>query len=423
MLDLSKVKIKAVILFGLAFMAFAAGGDAQGFSMERGRSMEVPSQGNAPIAVGPFLFSPALQLGWENHSNLWRSATDPVEDEITVTRLRLLFEMPIRESFVRISYTPRYRDFKNTVVRDNWEHLLDVSGDFEFSNGLTVRAFYQFTRGDSSIGSVDPGGELVYNGQPFTRQHFAVDTSYWFSSTDGLQFNVSTSDVDWQGDPVSGGESWFDYRENRVRTGWLHQLNPLLVMDVSLTFIDYSTDDLREISRDYTSTSVTAAFRGQLNSVLSTQIRFGYADVNFSASAEAEPGFQAAAGFVVDGEITWALGSESKLRLDLVGRPFASNYDSNSYYNTTAGRLLYDVDFGRLFGQARARLQHNSYDVPDSVLGVKRSDDIMTLSAGLGFRFTDRLSVRAAYSYEDRDSLAPYSYSNEIWLLDLIFGY
>ncbi len=404
-------------------MTFAAVGGAQGFSMSRGRSMEVPSQGNDPIAVGPFLFSPALQLGWENQSNLWRSATDPVEDEITVARLRLLFEMPIRESFVRISYTPRYRDFKNTVVRDNWEHLLDISGDFEFSNGLMVAASYRFIDGDSAIGEVDPGGELLYNGQSFTRHYLRIDTSYWFSSMDGLSLNLSTSNVDWQGDPVSGGESWFDYRQDSVRAGWLHQISSVLVMDVSLTFSDYSTDDLSEISRDYTATSVTAGLRGQLNPVLSTVIRFGYAKSNFSAGANAVPGFQDAAGFVIDGHIDWALGSESILRLDLVGRPFASNYDSNSYYTATVGRLLYDVDRGRFFGQARAGLQHNSYDIPDSILGVKRSDDITKLSAGLGFRFTDRLSVRAAYSYEDRDSLAPYSYSNKIWLLDLIFGY
>ncbi len=130
-----------------------------------------------------------------------------------------------------------------------------------------VAASYRFIDGDSAIGEVDPGGELLYNGQPFTRHYLRIDTSYWFSSMDGLQFNVSTSNVDWQGDPVSGGESWFDYRENRVRTGWLHQLNPVLVMDVSLTFSDYSTDDLSEISRDYTATSVTAGLRGQLNAV------------------------------------------------------------------------------------------------------------------------------------------------------------
>ncbi len=420
MVDLSRVDFKTVILVGLAVMAFAVVGGAQGFQMSLGRSMEVPSQGNEPIAVGPFLFSPALQLGWENHSNLWRSSSDPVEDEINVARLRLLFEVPIRESFVRISYNPQYRDFKNTVLRSKWEHYLKVSGDFEFSNGLTLGVDYSFIDGDSSVGEVDPGGELVFNGQRFSRHHFGVNAGYWFSSTDGLSFNVATTKVDWRGEPVSGTESWFDYTQTTARAGWLHQLSPTLVMDVSLDHRDYEPDAVTDGMREYSGNGLTVGFRGQLTEVVSTEMRFGYAETDFSAGASAVPGFEDFSGLVFDGNITWALGSESKLRLDLLRGPFASNYDFNSYYTATGGRLLFDVDRGRFFGQARVRLQTNSYGIPDSITGVKRSDDLRILSAGVGFRFTEKLSVRAAYSHEDRESPDPYGYVNDIFLLDQI---
>ena len=423
MVEVSRVRFKTVILSGLVFMAFAVVAGAQGFSTSSGRSTNVPSLGNEPIAVGPFLFSPALQLGWENHSNLWRSSSDPVEEEIYVARMRFMFQMPIRESFVRISYNPQYRDFKKTVVRNNWEHNLTVLGDFAFSNGLTLGVDYGFFDGDSSVGQVDPGGELVYNGQPFRRHNFDINAGYWFSATDGLSLNVTATKVDWRGEPVSGTQSWFDYSTTRVRAGWLHQLSPLLVMDVSLGFEDYSTDDVTETSRDHTAITVTAGFRGQLNDVLSTQVRFGYRQTNFSVSASAVPGFEDFSGLVVDGNITWALGSDSELRLDLLRGPFASNYDLNSYYTATGGRLLYDLDRGRFFGQARARLQTNSYDIPDSISGEKRSDDLMTLSAGVGFRVTDSVSVRAAYRHEDRESRDPFGYVNDIFLLDLILGY
>ena len=423
MVDLSRVEFKTVILVGLALMVSAVVVDAQGFQMSLGRSMEVPSQGLEPIAVGPFLFSPAIQLGWENQSNLWRSSSDPVEDEILLARMRLLFEVPIRESFVRISYNPQYRDYKNSVLRSKWEHYLTVSGDFEFSNGLTLRADYSFIDGDSSVGQVDPGGELVFNGQRFRRHHFGINAGYWFSSTDGLSFNVAETKVDWRGDPVSGTESWFDYSQTTARAGWLHQLSPALVMDVSLDYRKYEPDAAADRTREYSGTGLTAGFRGQLNEVLSTEMRIGYAETDFSAGASAVPGFEDFSGLVLDGNITWDLGSESKLRLDLLRRPFASNYDLNSYYTATGGRLLYDIDRGRIFGQARARLQTNSYGIPDSVTGVKRSDDLMILSAGVGFRFTEKLSVRAAYSHEDREAPYPFDYINDIVLLDLIFGY
>ncbi len=423
MVDLSGVKIKTTILFGLACMAFAVVGGAQGFSRSSGRSTNVPSLGNQPIAVGPFLFSPALQLSWENHSNVWRSSSDPVEDDLYFARMRFMFQMPIRESFVRISYTPTYRKSKVRVFRSDWEHNLEVLGDFVFAGGLTLKVNYNYFDGDSSVGEVDPGGELVYRGQPFIRHGFGIDAGYWFSATDGLALNVSETKVEWEGEPVSGSGSWFDYRQSRARAGWLHQLSPSLIMDVSLGFGDYSTDDVTDKSRDYTAIAVTAGLRGQLNDVLSTEVRFGYGQTDFSGAASAEPDFEDFSGLVIDGSITWALGSESTLRLNLLRGPFASNYDLNSYYTATGGRLLFDVDRGRFFGQASILLQNNSYGVPDSVLGIKRSDDLMILGTGVGFRITDRISVRAAYSRDERESFDPYGYVNDIWLLDMIFGY
>lgn len=420
------MKFKTIVMVGLWVLATAVVVGAQGFPSASARSAEsgeIPSLGNQPIAVGPFLFSPGLQLSWENHTNLWQSATNPVKDDIYVARLRLLFEAPIRESFVRISYTPQYRESKNRTLHNNWDHFLEVSGDFEFASGLTLGAAYRLVDGDVSTDEVDPGGELVYSGRRFSKHRFSVNSDYWFSSTDGLSLNVDATKVEWRGEAVSGAVSWYDYNQTTARAGWLHQLSPILVMDVSLGYRDYEPDATSERIREYTSNNLTVGFRGQLNDVLFTELRIGYEETDFSNASSTVPGFDDFSGFIVQGNITWAMAHGSKFRLDLLRQPFASNYDFNSYYTATGGRLLYDLDLGRFFGQARARLQANDYDVPDSILGVKRSDDLMILGAGLGFRFTDKLSLRASYIYEDRDSLEPFGYLNKVWLVDLIFGY
>ncbi len=422
------MRFKTILLTGLVLLVMVVVAGAQGFPSSSGRSAEagaVPSLGNQPIAVGPFLFSPALQLSWENHSNLWQSATDPVADDIYVARLRLLFEVPIRESFVRISYTPQYRESKNRVLANNWDHFLEVSGDFEFSSGLTLGAVYRFVDGDVATDEVDPGGELVYSGRRFSKHYFGLTTDYWFSSTDGLSLDVTAMKVEWRGESAQGpgGESWYDYNQTTARAGWLHQLSPTMVMDVSLGYRDYEPQVVTETIREYTSTNLTAGFRGQLNDVLSTELRVGYEETDFSTAESVVPGFTDFSGLIVNGNITWALAHGSKLRLDLLRQPFASNYDFNSYYTATGGRLLYDLDLGRFYGQARARIQTNDYEIPDSLLGVKRSDDLVILGAGLGFRFTDKVSLRASYIHEDRESLDPYGYLNKVWLVDLIIGY
>jgi hypothetical protein len=420
------MKSKTIVIFGLGCIVGASLAAAQGFqtaSSLPSASGLVSSSGNQPIAVGPFLFSPALQLTWENHSNFWRSSIDQVGDNIYVARLRLLFEMPIRESVIRFSYTPQYRKSQKRVLENNWDHFLRIGGDFEFSNGLIVGANYSFIDGAVSTQEVDPGGELVFNGRRFSKHAIGLNTSYWLNSRDGVTLNFNTLLVDWRGETDTDVQSWFDYTQTTVRGGWLHQLTPTLVMDVSLGYRGYDPDSHADQIRKHTATALTVGFRGQVTGVLSTELRVGYGKTDYSEVASETPGFEDFSGMVINGNVSWALGHGSSLRLDLLRQPFASNYGLNSYYTATGGRLLYDLELGRSFGQVRARLQTNDYNVPDEYLGLKRSDDLKIFGAGWGFRITDKLAVRASYVYEDRDSLDPYAYLNKMWLVDLIFGY
>lgn len=400
---------------------------AQGFPSSSIRSADseaVPTMGNQPIAVGPFLFSPGLQLSWEDHSNLWQQADRPVEDEITVARVRLLFEVPVRESFVRISYTPQYRESKNNLLHNQWDHFLEISGDFEFSNGLILGAAYRLVDGDVSTDEVDPGGELLFSGRRFSKHQVHLNSSYWLTYTDGLNVDVMASKVEWRGRKQPWADGWFDYNQTSVRAGWLHQTSPTLVMDVSLGYRDYSPEDPGQEYREYTANSVSVGFKGQLNDVLSTELRLGFEETDFPRAASAAGlGFEEFSGFTASGNVTWSLAHGSKIRLDLLRQPFASNYDVNSYYTATGARLLYDLDIGRVYGQLRFRTQENDYDVPDAVLGVKRKDDWQVWGGGLGFRFNDKLSARVSYVHEDRDSLERYGYLNKVWLFDLVFGY
>ncbi len=400
---------------------------SQGFPTSLGLSdtvQQVPSMGNDPIAVGPFLFSPGLQLGWERHSNLYRTDAGSAEDDIYLARLRLLFEVPVRESFIRISYTPQYRESKNRDLHNNWDHFFEVSGDFEFSSGLTLGAYYRLVDGDTATSEVDPGYELVFSGQKFTKHDFGINSDYWFTARDGLTLNLNATKVEWRGDQNYEDHGWYDYNKTWMSAGWLHQLGSLLVMDLSLRYSDYSPEAYDQRFRKFNALDVTVGFRGQLSEIFSTELRLGYLKSDFANASAASSAFEDFSGFVIAGNINWALGHGSTLRLDLRREPFASNYDYNPYYTATGARLLYDLDFGRLFGQARAAYQMSDYQFADSQWGIVRDDDLMIFGIGLGFRFTDKLALRASYIYEDRDSTIPtYSYLNKVILVDLILGY
>ncbi len=421
-----RYRLVAMLVVMAALIPFTV--HSQGFPTSLGLSssvQQVPPMGNEPIAVGPFLFSPGLQLGWERHSNLYRTTGGAAEDDIYLARLRLLFEVPVRESFVRISYTPQYRESKNRELHNNWDHFFEVSGDFEFSSGLTLGAYYRLVDGDTATSEVDPGYELVFSGQKFTKHTFGINSDYWFTARDGLTLNLNAEKVEWRGDQNYEGHGWYDYNRTWASVGWLHQLGSLLVMDLSYRYTDYSPEDYDQRFRKYNAHDITLGLRGQLNHVFSTELRLGYMKSDFAnATAAAPEVFEDFSGFVINGNVTWALGHGSTLRLDLRREPFASNYDINPYYDTLGARLLYDLDFGRFFGQARAGYQVSDYQLPDTQWGIVRDDDLLIFGLGLGFRFTDKLALRGSYIYEDRDSTIPtYAYLNKVILIDLILGY
>ena len=419
---------KSFVIIVLAIAAFLSSQlQAQQFSDSNYRAADsqgISESGNDAIPVGPFLFSPGVQLSWEHHSNLFQSATNAVSDDVYVARLRLLFELPIRESFIRISYTPQYRDSKNRTLFNQWDHYVEISGNFEFASGFLLDAGYRMVDGDVATYEVDPGSELIFSGRTFTKHSFRVNGDYWVSDRDGLRIAADLSTVSWHGTSIPTTGSWYDYDQWRGSFGWLHQLSPTMVMDLSYGYTDYSPDGSENQFRSYSSNDLTLGFKGSLNEVLTTEFRLGYLESDFDSSASLHEGFDDFSGVVAMGHLSWEMAHGSRLRLDLINRPYASNYDQNSFYTGTSGRLLYDLQMDRLFAQASLLSQTNEYDVPDAILNRKRSDDVLTWDVGIGFRLTDYLSLRGRYIHEDRDSnIDAYGFLNKVYMIDLVLGY
>ena len=82
----------------------------------------------------------------------------------------------------------------------------------------------------------------------------------------------------------------------------------------------------------------------------------------------------------------------------------------------------YNIDRGSIYGSASGGFQNNDYELPDPQTGQYRSDDILTLGLGMGYRLTHYFSLWGSYVYEDRDSLYQYSYTTNIFTLGLVSG-
>lgn len=372
------------------------------------------------IPVGPFLFSPAVQLSWQDRDNIFFEPDDPVRDQVWQASARLLFELPVRQSEIRFSYMPRYTDYRTYELQDKWSHHLEADGTFVFANGLIFNASYGYILGNLETREIDPGGELVFGDSRFEKQVVRLGLDYWITHRDGLFV-----DGGWTGLENSDQRFFYDYDQAWAGVGWMHQLRPSLTMDLRYGIADFDAHDDPFSSnsfRDSRSNELTLGLDGQLSAVLGTGMRVGYRTIDYDPSP-GDPEVSDFSGVVAEGYLAWELAHGSLMRLDVLRSPYPSNFADNANYVATGAGLLYSIDRGSLYGQASGRFQVNDYELPDPVTGEDRTDDILTLGLGLGYRFNRRFSLWSTYVYEDRQSLSPYSYTSNILTIGLFLGF
>jgi len=370
--------------------------------------------------VGPFLFSPTIQISWQDRDNIFFTPDNEVGDQVFQAGATLLFEAPISESLIHFSYSPLYTDYRTYDLEDRWSHFFDVGGTFVFSSGLVLDATYSYIIGNLQTRQIDEGGELYYGDPRFTKQMAGVSVQYWLTHRDGVFVEGAWTDLE-NSDPTL----FYDYTRVSAGLGWIHQLGPNSTMNVRYARSEFDAHDSPSSSngfRDSVSDELTLGLQGQLSPVVSTGLRLGYLEINYDLQP-GDPPISDFSGFIVDGYFDWALGHGSVVRLELLRSPFPSNYADNANYLATGGALQYSLDRGSIYGSASGGFQTNDYELPDPQTGQTRSDDILTLGLGLGYRFTQSLSLWGSYVYEDRDSLDQYSYTTNIYTLGLVFGF
>ncbi len=374
------------------------------------------------IPVGPFLFTPAVQLNYQYRDNIFFTPDDPVSDSVWMARARLQFELPLNESYILFAYTPQYRDYVDYGLDDKWSHFVDVLGGFEFSNGVIIDATYKYMVGNLENREVDPGGEL-YWGDRWYKKHFAgAELSYWATAKDGFNIEANYTDLKHE-DP----DLWYDYTRFVIGAGWLHQLSEILVLNLSYRHSEFSPSENLFFENDFRnskSDEITAGFRGMINPVLRTEFSVGYRKTAYNIPPEAEGTIPDFGGFIFQGYLNWALGHSSSLRLDLLRSDYPSNFGLNANYVATGGSLQYQYRKNRFSAQIRGRYQLNDYAVPDLVTGLDREDPIKTVGMGLGYRFGSYISLWGGYLYENRSSSTHrYSYDYSVYTLSLVVGY
>ena len=398
----------------LAVTVAIAIGPALAGAQGLGSVSTISDHGVEGIPVGPFLFSPAAQVGWVYRDNVFFKDDAAFGDSIYEAGLRLSFELPVRESSLTFDYQPTYREFADTDFGENLSHLVRSELSLDFPTGLVLGYDYRFLRGAFETGAVDPGGEFVFTGNSFDRHDVNLRASYWLTSRDGFSVNGGYEELDYE---ESG---FFSYKRDQYGVGWLHQVNDLLVMNVTYSHSVFDADSDLDY-RDYSSDAVTVGFRGSITPTLSSTVDIGWRRTDHDWIPSDEDG-GAFSGFVANGHLDLELAHGSKLRLNVRRSEFPSNYADVAYYVSTGAGLSYSLSFGRLGGMLEARFQRNDYDYDDTTQ-QSRQDDLLTLSAGINTQFTEMVSLSARYTTQDRDSMTSLSYATDTVSVFLRWGF
>lgn len=382
------------------------------------------------ITVGPFIISPAIELSWERSDNVFYNPSsssqgsncsivggEPVEDDIYTARGRLEVELPFHNSYIRFVYEPVYRDYKRYTLPENISHYAELTGGFEFANGLELDLSYRYVSANLDTPEIDPGHEHVFGVWQFYKHTAMARLSYWLTYTDAIFVEGGYTDLSHD----RPDDYFYDYTRESVGIGWTHQLSESARFDLR-----YRREELDAYDpltyRDSTSDELSIGLTGQIYPTLTSELRVGWRETTFE-TAGINVDIEDYSGLSIDGFLSWELAHGSTLTLHLLRWDYPSAYQRNAYYTASGAGLSYDLNRGRLFGGAYVRFQQNEYELEDTWCNQLRTDDISMFGIRVGYWLTDWLSLRGGYSHEERESLQPYEYDANTILLGLGVGY
>ncbi|HEV8703094.1 MAG TPA: outer membrane beta-barrel protein [Candidatus Polarisedimenticolia bacterium] len=391
-------------LGGLLVVALAGSAQAQ--------SYESLGEG---LKVGHFVLHPSLAYEYTYDNNILFMSTDlpgsdPIASGAIVLRARLLADLPIRHSRIRLVYAPFTRGYTSDRFEpeDRLNHVFDMEGLFQTGRAITLAFRDHYVNGTVSLQEqVDER-----NGLPFGLGHYAIHNpqveigvtlgvrhgfsllpSYSRSSFTGFVSNFVTG----LGPPASGQIVDYGYTTRTIEGRYSYKLSePTSLYGYSA--FEGTTQTLTG-TRDVTiqSRSIGLGLTRTVNEGLVTQVSAGYQGLDFDGGRGRN-----FSGPVAEASVVWQVAEVTRLDFGLLRKPYASIYADSNYYIATEGRARWTRQLGRSsYMDAGALLQENQY-VP--MQGVGRRERLIRLDVGTGHQFVKNLRGYVGIQLEERES-------------------
>jgi hypothetical protein len=193
---------RAIRFAGLALLL----GCAAGPLLAQATDEEVLPSG---LTAGRWIFSPYARTSFGVDSNLFRSNTEPQRELVTRVAAGALATLPFRNSVLDLFYEASLYDYAETQIPTDITHRGGVSAGLQFGTGDVLTLRERFTTGQVELRRFDPGGEVVFEGEPYNYNVFDLEMARSDATRPGYSARLSRVDFAYADQPPNA--AFFDY--------------------------------------------------------------------------------------------------------------------------------------------------------------------------------------------------------------------
>jgi hypothetical protein len=365
------------------------------------------------IPVGRWLLKPVLfaQLGYD--TNPFYEGPEGDADSETSARYALGLDgtLPFRESALRLAYRRERLDYENTELTE------DTAEDFSGELGLRlatrdeVKVGADLTRGIADTLRFDPGGEIVFRGEPYDLRLVTTTASREVRGRPGYGIQVSRRDLVFPREEADF--NYFEYRGWDFDAEYRHPFGPSTWGTLGYAGKRYRhfcdtvepggtpCPDVGVPFREETGDVVYAGFRGALSERSPYRARIGWLDLRYDGTIS--EGYR---GPVGDVDVRVGLSAGTWVAATLTRQVYSSFYLNNNYFVYDAASARAGLGFADRWEVALgATYSRSRYETPapGSTTGA-RTDDTLRSEAYANVFLPKRFGIRVVVTDERRSS-------------------
>lgn len=355
------------------------------------------------VAFGPWILAPQFGSSYAADTNLFREQKgDEVSDQVAKLEGGLSAYLPFSNSLLELSYDAAQDQFQESEFERSTTQTFGVDLDLNFKTGDRLTIGDSYRRDFARSEEVDAGGEITFNGEPYSFNRWTVEVARDDPRSQGYVVRIQRQDFTYDGETdigffeYRGFDNYFEFRQPvpgnrqwlmRYRQRRFNHYRPNEPDEIGIAFRKEETDYLEW------------GLRGVVGRGNPYRLLVGYSDFKYKGPEDSE--FRGIVGSFLT---SMAVGGRTDLEVELIRQPLPSNFDT--HYINNGFRSSLERDWLDFEGGVEVRVTLNQY--ADAIDGLdcdgRRKDTTYQGEVYWGWRLHERYRFEISSYYSQRGS-------------------